>query len=106
MARGMLHKVGGAQARLAEQLGYVKVDRATAERMVQMGVPVVVTGSRVRPDHILGGHRLSLVLRRGRPFRVQLAAAEDFFRKNPALGQNMAFFVLQRDYPRLLMQGG
>jgi hypothetical protein len=62
MARGFFHTVGGAQAREAEKRGFVKVDRATARRFYESGQSVIVTGSRVPPEHFLSGYKLAFVL--------------------------------------------
>ncbi len=65
MARGLFHKVGGAQAREAERLGFVKIDRATARRFFEIGKTVIVTGSQVDPHHFTGGYKLAILLDRG-----------------------------------------
>lgn len=104
MPRGMLHKVGGTQARDARASGYVKVDRATAGRLYASGVPIIVSGSRVKPEHLLSGHRLAWIYDRQRqPYSwdVVMSASELGLRKNPALGQHLAFFVMREEYPTL-----
>lgn len=128
MARGFFHKVGGSQAREAERRGFVKIDRATAKRFWERGFPVIVTGSRVDPEHFLGGQRLALVMeKRGSrsllaprlptPARTALALRGDarlrssdfdtFMRgvdeqmKRSPFGPHAVTFVLRDDYPRL-----
>lgn len=104
MPRGMLHKVGGTQARDARAEGYVKIDRATAARLYLSNVPIIVSGSRVKPEHLLSGQRLAWIYDRQRqpyPWNVVVSASEHGLRRNPALGQHLAFFVMREEYPTL-----
>jgi hypothetical protein len=127
MARGIFHKVGGEQAREAERLGFVKVDRSTAKRFYERGFPVIVTGSRVPPRHFLGGQRLALVLDKGSQDRNLLSmngsaskalvlrsasrsvngsfdsfmAGVDREMRTSPFGPHAVTFVLLKDYPRL-----
>lgn len=97
-----IRRVGGEQARAAKEYGLVKIDYASAKRLVESGVPVLIVGNRVAPWHFFGGWRLAHTID---PKRL---AEEDVsfdsyvrnfeFYLDPELGDRAAFFVGKKDY--------
>ncbi len=104
MPRGEYHKVGGRQAREALEHGWVKVDRATAARLFERGMPVTATGTRVHPAHF---GKMSVTIDpqdrrwRGVDFDAALGAIERGLGEHPSLGQGLALFVYEGEYPLL-----
>ena len=104
MPRGEYHKVGGRQAREALEHGWVKVDRATAARLFERGMPVTATGTRVHPAHF---GKMSVTIDpqdrrwRGVDFDAALEAIERGLGEHPSLGQGLALFVYEGEYPLL-----
>jgi hypothetical protein len=102
MPRGEYHKVGGRQAREALEHGWVKVDRATAARLFERGMPVTATGTRVHPAHF---GKMSVTIDpqdrrwRGVDFDAALGAIERGLGEHPSLGQGLALFVYEGEYP-------
>lgn len=56
-----IRRVGGAQAQMAlKDLGLVKVDVASAERLFNAGVPFVIAPAKVNSHHFFGGWGLAM----------------------------------------------
>ena len=52
--------VKGAQADMARSLGLVKIARSSAKDLFDMGVPLVLVGSKVNSHHFFGGWHLAM----------------------------------------------
>ena len=96
-----IRRVGGAQAEGARRLGLVKVDRASAERLWNAGVQIVVVGSNVNDFHFFKGWHLAMqtdpdrISSEGLTFS-QFANNWSYYNEDPETGK-IAFFMYEKD---------
>lgn len=96
-----LRRVSGAQAEMAKRLGLVKITRASAKYLFDMGVPLVIVGNKVNDFHFFGGWRLAFNLDSQRYLDEGVSFESmvnnwSAYNENPETG-TIAFFVSEKE---------
>lgn len=55
-----IRRVRGAQAEMGRRLGLIKVDTASAERLFNAAIPLVIVGTNVNTYHFFAGWHLAM----------------------------------------------
>lgn len=100
-----IRRIGGAQAQQAAAIGLIKIDRASAKRLYDAGLPITMAGDKVGAHAFFGHWSLAHTVHPASDwdkYRGQFDVLANSFNSylDAELGRRPAFFVARNDLAR------